>query len=101
MEVGSAPDSSTTLTSGTAVKVGELLFNAEDELVTVQIAYTATYVLSANSVVEAEIFMDQDSIYTVNDSQNSGSNTMTVVTGYDFKGKGSHNVSIYLTVTGV
>ena len=101
MEVESAPNSATTLTSGTAVKVGELLFNAEDELVTVQIAYTATYVLSADSVVEAEIFMDQDSIYTVNDSQNSGSNTMTVVTGYYFNGKGSHNVSIYLTVTGV
>ena len=101
MEVGSAPASAATLTEGTATKVGELLFNAQEELVTVQIAYTATYVLSADAAVEAEIFMDEDSVYTVSDSQHSGQNTLAVVTGYDFSGKGSHNVSVYLTVTGV
>ena len=101
MAVGSAPASAATLTEGTATKVGELLFNAQEELVTVQIAYTATYVLSADAAVEAEIFMDEDSVYTVSDSQHSGQNTLAVVTGYDFNGKGSHNVSVYLTVTGV
>ena len=77
-----------------------MLFNAVEDLVTVQIAYSANYVLSADCAVKAEIFVDEDSVYTVRDSQHSGVNTLTVVTGYDFKGKGSHRASVYLTAAG-
>ena len=97
MEIGSAPGSDSVLNAGTAVKVGEVLFNAVEDLVTVQIAYSANYTLSADCAVKAEIFVDEDSVYTVRDSQHEGENTFTVVTGYDFKGKGSHRASVYLT----
>ena len=100
MVVGSAPDSATTLSAGTATKIGEVLFNAQEELVTVQIGYTATYVLNAACDVEAEIFVDNTSVYKVTDTQHSGNNTLTVVTGYDFEGKGSHSASVYLKVIG-
>lgn len=101
MAIGSAPGSDSVLNAGTAVKVGEVLFNAQEELVTVQIAYSANYTLSADCAVKAEIFVDEDSVYTVRDSQHEGENTITVVTGYDFKGKGSHRASVYLTAAGV
>lgn len=97
MAIGSAPGSDSVLNSGTAVKVGEVLFNAQEDLVTVQIAYSANYTLSADCAVKAEIFVDEDTVYTVRDTQHGGENTLTVVTGYDFKGKGSHKASVYLT----
>lgn len=100
MAIGSAPGSDSVLNAGTAVKVGEVLFNAQEELVTVQIAYSANYTLSADCTVKAEIFVDEDSVYTVQDTQHAGVNTLTVVTGYDFEGKGSHRASVYLTAAG-
>ena len=100
MEIGSAPSAATVVTAGTAAKVGELLFYAEQAVVTVQIAYTVTYVLSDDVVVEAEIFVDSTSVYKVQDTQDAGANTLSVVTGYDFNGDGSHSVEVYLNVIG-
>jgi hypothetical protein len=62
------------------------------------VSYTASYVLASNSLVEAEVFVDQTSVYKTQENQLIGENRRTVTTGYEMSGKGDHKVSVYLTV---
>ena len=98
--IDNAPgDNSLTIPADTATKIGEALFYAKEELSTFEISYTATYTLLKTTLVETEVFVDDESIYKTQENQWPGENRLTVTTGYELRGTGSHKVEIYLTVT--
>lgn len=100
MVVNSAPEqNSLTVQADTPTKVGEVLFFAKEALSMIQIAYTATYTLEKTTLVEAEVFVDTVSVYKTQENQFPEENRLTVTTGYELSGKGSHKVEVYLTVT--
>ena len=98
MVMGNAPDTQTTVAANTSTKIGEALFYAKEALSMLHVSYTASYVLASNSLVEAEVFVDQTSVYKTQENQLIGENRLTVTTGYEMSGKGDHKVSVYLTV---
>lgn len=98
--IDSAPDVNTlTITADDAVKVGEALFYAKDEISTLQVSYTATFNLLKTSLVKTEVFIDDVSIYKTQENQWPGENRLTVTTGWEVRGTGSHKVEVFLTVT--
>ena len=100
MVMNNAPEeNSLTVQADTPTKIGEVLFYAREDLSMIQIAYTATYTLEQTTLVEAEIFVDETSVYKTQENQLPEENRITVTTGYELSGKGSHKVEVYLTVT--
>ena len=83
----------------TATKIGEALFYAKEALSMFQVAYTATYNLFKTTMVEVEVFVDETSVYKTQENQWPGENRVTVTTGCEVQGVGSHKVEIYVTVT--
>jgi len=83
----------------TATKIGEALFYAKESLSMFQVAYTATYNLFKTTMVEVEVFVDETSVYKTQENQWPGENRVTVTTGCEVQGVGSHKVEIYVTVT--
>lgn len=100
MVMDKAPEqNSLTVQADTPTKIGEALFYAREDLSMIQIAYTATYTLEQTTLVEAEVFVDETSVYKTQENQLPEENRITVTTGYELSGKGSHKVEVYLTVT--
>ena len=100
MVMDNAPEeNSLTVQADTPTKIGEALFYAREDLSMIQIAYTATYTLEQTTLVEAEVFVDETSVYKTQENQLPEENRITVTTGYELSGKGSHKVEVYLTVT--
>lgn len=94
-----APDAnSVTILADTATKIGEALFYAKEALSMFQVSYTATYKLEKTTLVESEVFVDEVSVYKTQENQWPGENRMTVTTGCEVSGTGSHKVEVYLTV---
>ena len=101
MVIGSAPESaSVTVQADTPTKIGEVLFYAKEALSMFEVNYTAAYVLNDASLVEAEVFVDNVSVYKTQENQLNGENRLTVTTGAETGTKGSHTVNVYLKVTG-
>lgn len=90
---------SVTVAADTETLVGEILLYAKEVNSMIQITYTAAYSLSQEALVTARLVVDTETVYTVLQNQNAGVNSITVTTGYQFRGTGSHAVRAYLTVS--
>ena len=100
MVMDNAPEEATvTVPADTPTKIGEALFYAKEELNMLQITYTATYTLEKTALVEIEVFIDEVSVYKTQENQFPEENRLTVTTGAEIRGKESHKVEIYVTVT--
>ena len=99
MVMDNAPDDETVeIEADSATKISEALFYAKEELSMLQVAFTATYSLLKTALVEVEVFVDETSIYKTKENQWPGENRLTVTTGYELEGTGSHKVKVYFTV---
>ena len=99
MVMGNAPSAdSVTVAANTDTQIGEALLYAKEANSIVQIAYTATYVLSSTALVIGKLYVDSTLVYTVKQNQLVGENKLTITTGYQFAGMGSHTVKAYIRV---
>lgn len=97
--MGNAPATTITIPANTETQVGEIPLYAKEANSMIQIAYTATYTLSASSLVTLRLVLDSDTVYTVKQVQEAGYNKLTATTGYEFSGEGEHTVKAYITVS--
>ena len=95
-----APDeSAVSITAkNTPTKIGEVLFYAAKEKNMLNIAYTATFMLEITTLVRVKIYVDDTLIYTTEENMWPNENRLTVTTGYELDGKGSHSVSAWLEI---
>lgn len=100
MYMDNAPeDSAVSITAkNTPTKIGEVLFYAAKEKNMLQIAYTATFLLEITTLVRVKVYVDETLIYTTEENMWPNENRLTVTTGYELDGKGSHSVSAWLEI---
>ena len=100
MYMDNAPDeSAVSITAkNTPTKIGEVLFYAAKEKNMLNIAYTATFMLEITTLVRVKIYADNTLIYTTEENMWPNENRLTVTTGYELDGKGSHSVSAWLEI---
>ena len=99
MNASSTPPSQLVIQKETQTTIGSVTFYALKERNLIQIACTATYVLSTTSLVKAYVYVDNVLIYETRGNQWIGENQITVTTGYELNGKGNHTASVKLEIT--
>ncbi len=91
----SFPDNATAI-EGTDTVTTETLVQTTVDVTRTQIAWKGTYTLTADSTVTAKVLVDGTEIYHVSEFQNTGINSLGLVTGYDIEEAGEHTVKIML-----
>ena len=100
MAMDNAPvGSAATIVADTPTKIGEALFYAPKDKSMLAIAYTATFDLDDIALVRVYVYVDATLVYVTEDNLFPNENTLTVTTGYELDGKGSHSSSVYLELT--
>lgn len=97
--IDNAPEeNAVTIQADTPTKIGEALFYAKEALSMLEVSYTATFSLYKTSLLEAEIFIDEESVYKTQENLWPNENRLTLTTGCEVLGSGSHKVEVFLTV---